>query len=279
MTVLKAAAAVILLFTLYTFVFERFFIRVNHYRIRVPNLPEAFSGFRIVHLTDLHYGFLQPLATLRYAVWRANRIRRDITVCTGDYVLEKNGHRKVDRAWQVLAGLYAPEGVYSVLGNHDHWADTGRSIHWMEKLRQNLRGRKVFFEREGRKLWVAGAGDLWEDHINLDTLLSDVPDTDCRIVLAHNPDTADTEFNSRIDLMLAGHTHGGQFVLPFLGPPYNPVVNKEYTSGLRRSGKGEKVFISKGVGWGTFPARLNCFPEIAVLELLPRDQAQAGSTD
>ncbi len=115
--------------------------------------------------------------------------------------------------------------------------------------------------------------------INLDTLLSDVPDTDCRIVLAHNPDTADTEFNSRIDLMLAGHTHGGQFVLPFLGPPYNPVVNKEYTSGLRRSGKGEKVFISKGVGWGTFPARLNCFPEIAVLELLPRDQAQAGSTD
>lgn len=260
----------LLLFAAYLFFFERFIIRVSRHRIPVPNLPPAFEGFRIVHLSDLHYGPLQPLSTIRYAVWRANRLRRDIIVCTGDYVLEENSHRRIDRVWPVLAGLHAPAGVYSVLGNHDHWADTARSLAWLEKTGQNIRGRRVRLERGGRVLWLAGAGDLWEDHIPIDRLLAGVPEADCRIVAAHNPDTADTEFSARVDLMITGHTHGGQFVLPFFGPPSNPVRNKAYTSGLKYSPVGVPVFISKGIGWGTFPVRLNCFPEIAVLELCTR---------
>jgi hypothetical protein len=88
-------------------------------------------------------------------------------------------------------------------------------------------------------------------------------------VLAHNPDTADTAFNSRIDLMISGHTHGGQVQLPFLGAPVLPVRNKEYSSGLKRSPRGTRVFISRGIGWAVYPIRLNCLPEIAVLELVP----------
>jgi len=263
------AVVILFVFVVYIFFLERFIIRVNHYRIPVQHLPKSFSGFRIVHLSDLHYGWLQPLITIKYAVWRANRLKRDIIVCTGDYVLESKAHVRMDRVWPVLAKLHAPDGVYSVLGNHDHWADTDRSIEWLEKSKQNLRGKAVALERGEKKLWLIGGGDLWEDHIDLDKMLAEVPEAECRIVLAHNPDSADTGFKERIDLMISGHTHGGQFVLPFFGPPSNPVKNKAYTSGLKKSKRGLSVFISKGIGWGTFPVRLLCFPEIAVLELVP----------
>lgn len=269
MLVLVGAVAILGALILYLFFVERFIIRVNHYKVPVPHLPQAFAGFRIVHLSDLHYGPLQPLLTVKYSVWRANRLPRDIIVCTGDYVLETNAHKKIDGIWPMLSKLQAPEGVYSVLGNHDHWADTERSLEWLDRTGQNLRGKKVAFERAGEKLWLAGGGDLWEDHIDFDALLADIPESDCRIVLAHNPDSADTDFNERIDLMISGHTHGGQFVLPFFGPPWNPVKNKTYTSGLKKSKNGLLIFISKGIGWGTFPVRFNCFPEIAVLELIP----------
>jgi predicted MPP superfamily phosphohydrolase len=75
-------------------------------------------------------------------------------------------------------------------------------------------------------LWIAGAGDLQEDHIPLDEVLRAVPSEACRIVLAHNTDTADTEFAKRVDLMIAGHTHGGQVELPFIGVLMLPVENK-----------------------------------------------------
>lgn len=248
---------------------ERYIIVTNTYRITVPNLPEEFTGFRIVHLTDLHYGFLVPLALIRDVVRRAKELKPDVIVCTGDYVREKNSTREIDEVWPVLSELTAPSGVYSVLGNHDHWADTPRSDYWLKRSGQYLRHTAIRIERKGKGLWLAGAGDLLEDHRSLDELLGNIPDAECRIVLAHNPDTADTEFSSRIDLMISGHTHGGQVNIPLIGAPVLPVKNKEYSSGLTRSPQGHKVFISKGIGWAIYPVRFNCFPEIAVLELFP----------
>ncbi len=253
----------------YPIFIERYIVLINTYRIPVPNLPEAFSGFRIVQLTDLHYGLLMPLRLIRSVVARANQIQRDITICTGDYVHERNAYAQIDTVWPVLNTLTAPSGVYSILGNHDHWADTGRSIDWLTKTGQNLRHKTHAIEKDGSRLWLAGAGDLWEDDIPLDILLQDVPDSDCRIVLAHNPDTADEPFSSRVDLMISGHTHGGQVDIPFIGTPKLPVNNKNYSSGLKTSPRGLSVFISRGIGWSIFPIRFNCYPEIAVLELVP----------
>ena len=253
----------------YPFFIERYIILTNTYRIPVPNLPSAFSGIRIVQLTDLHYGALVPLGVIRHVVGRANQLKPDLIVCTGDYVHEKNSSVQIDQVWPVLSRLSAPMGVYSVLGNHDHWADTERSDYWLRRTRQDLRHKSVRIERQGQYLWLAGAGDFWEDHRSLDTLLGDLPDTDCRIVLAHNPDTADTSYSSRIDLMVSGHTHGGQVNIPFIGPLVLPVQNKNYSNGLKRSPRGCKVFISKGIGWAIYPVRFNCFPEMVVLDLVP----------
>jgi uncharacterized protein len=265
---LKRALSSVGLLASYPIFIERYIVLTNIYRVTVPNLPKVFSGFRIVQLSDLHYGFLVPIILIRHVIERANKLKPDLIVCTGDYVHEKNSTTQIDQVWPILSRLTAPSGVYSVLGNHDHWADTARSDYWLKRTRQDLRHKSVRIERDGQHFWLSGAGDFLEDHRSLDILLREVPDNDCRIVLAHNPDTADTEYSSRIDLMLSGHTHGGQIDIPFIGPPILPVQNKEYSSGLKQSVKGGKVFISKGIGWAIYPVRFNCFPEIAVLELI-----------
>lgn len=256
---------------------ERYMVQVNRYRIPVPNLPPQFNGFTIVHLTDLHYGLVST-SFVRDVVNKANSLKRDVIVCTGDFVHRRNTHREIDGVWPILSELRAPLGVYSVLGNHDHWAGTDRSFYWLNRTGQNLRHEVHAFKRNGKRLWIAGSGDLWFDHRNFDHILRNVPREDCRIVLAHNPDSADTAFSERIDLMICGHTHGGQVYIPFFGtPPFLPVQNMNYNFGLKTSKKGQSVFISKGVGWGAFPVRINCPPEIAVLELVsPRSKPRVS---
>jgi predicted MPP superfamily phosphohydrolase len=253
----------------YPIFIESYMVLVNRYRVAVPHLPKVFSGFTIVQLSDLHYGPLVPMTVIRRVVRQSNSLRKDIVVCTGDYVHEHHATDQIDKVWPTMAQLEAERGVFSVLGNHDHWADTDRSLYWLDRAGQNLRHRAVPIEKNGERIWLAGAGDLWEDHRSVDRLLQDVPRDACRIVLAHNPDTADTPSTERVDLLIAGHTHGGQVRIPFLGAPVLPVRNKAYSSGLKTSPRGTRVFISKGVGWSVYPIRFNCPPEIAVLELVP----------
>ena len=86
-------------------------------------------------------------------------------------------------------------------------------------------------------------------------------------MLSHNPDSVDTGFKTPVSLVLSGHTHGGQIVLPFFGAPVLPVQNKKYSSGLIVTKK-TKLFISRGLGWTIYPVRFNCYPEIALLQLV-----------
>jgi predicted MPP superfamily phosphohydrolase len=98
---------------------ERYLVQVNRYRIPVPNLPPQFNGFTIVHLTDLHYGLVSE-SFVRNVVNKANSLKGDVIVCTGDFVHHRNSHREINGVWPILSELQAPLGVYSVLGNHDH---------------------------------------------------------------------------------------------------------------------------------------------------------------
>lgn len=247
----------------YPFFIERDIVLTNLYRIPVPHLPDTFSGFRVVHLTDFHYGFLMPMRMIRHVIARANRIRRDITVCTGDYVHERNATGQIDAVWPHLAELQAPGGVFSVLGNHDHWANTDRSRYWLNRAGQDLHHTVSPIIRNGERIWLAGVGDYWEDHRNLDDSLRDIPDTECRIVLAHNPDTADTEHASRVDLMLSGHTHGGQVKIPFGGNTRSTRKEQELFERIEACSRRHKRFH--------FPRhRLGGDP--GAIQLLPRDR-------
>jgi len=242
-------------------------VQVNRYKIPIANLPPSFHGITIAHLTDLHLGFLVSESFVEGIVHRTNRLRTDVIVCTGDYVHERNTIGEIEKVWPILSKLKARYGVYSVLGNHDHWADSDRSLYWLERTVQNIRHKcKPIYKGKDRIL-IGGAGDYWEDELKIDKVFSCSDENECRLLLSHNPDSVDTVFNTPLSLVLSGHTHGGQVVIPFFGPPMLPVKNKDYSSGLIATHR-TQLFISRGIGWAIYPVRFNCYPEIAVLELV-----------
>jgi len=251
----------------YTILIERTFVLVNRYRIPIANLPPAFHGFTLAQLTDLHLGFLVSESFVEGIVHRTNALRTDVIVCTGDYVHERNTIEEIEKVWPILSKLAAKDGVYSVLGNHDHWADSERSLYWLERTGQNIRHRCKPVYRDKDRIFIGGAGDYWEDELEIDKAFSCSDENECRVLLAHNPDSVDTEFKTSLSLVLSGHTHGGQVVVPFVGAPVLPVKNKDYSSGLIRTPR-TQLFISRGIGWTIYPVRFNCYPEIAVLELV-----------
>lgn len=251
----------------YTVFIERNIVLVNRYQISIANLPPSFHGFTIAHLTDLHFGALVSASFIKKVVERTNALRPDAIFCTGDYVHQINTTVEIDQVWPILMQLQARHGVFSVLGNHDHWADTERSLYWLERSGQNLRHQCKAIERGKERLVLGGAGDLWRDQLKIDQAFANSEENECRILLAHNPDSVDTSFKTPLSLVVSGHTHGGQIVLPFFGPPVLPVQNKHYSSGLIITKK-TKLFISRGIGWAIYPVRFNCYPEIAVLKLL-----------
>lgn len=246
---------------------ERNLVQVNRYRIPMADLPPSFHGFTVAHLTDLHLGFLVSESFIRGIVHRTNGLRTDLIVCTGDYVHEQNATRQIDKVWPILSELKAKHGVYSVLGNHDHWADTRRSLYWLARTGQDLRHQSKIITRGGDRVHIGGAGDLWGDRLKIDKAFVGAAKTECKILLAHNPDSVDTAFDTPISLVISGHTHGGQVVVPFYGPPILPVKKKAYSSGLITTPR-TQLFISRGIGWTIYPIRFNCYPEIAVLELV-----------
>ncbi|MCX7092786.1 MAG: metallophosphoesterase [Methylobacter sp.] len=251
----------------YPIFIERNLVQLNRYKIPIPNLPLSFHGFTLAHLTDVHLGALVSPSFVEEIVHRANRLNTDIIVCTGDYVHQRNTIEEIDKVWPVLSKLTARYGVYSVLGNHDHWADTARSLYWLERSGQNIRHQCKPIYKGRERILLGGAGDFWEDELKINEAFSCSDQDDCKILLSHNPDSVDSDFQTPLSLVLSGHTHGGQVVLPFLGARRLPVENKAYSSGLISTPK-TPLFISRGIGWSTLPVRFNCYPEIAVLELV-----------
>ncbi|MCK5353898.1 MAG: metallophosphoesterase, partial [Methyloprofundus sp.] len=151
---------------------ERNIVLVNRYKIPIANLPPSFHGFTLAQLTDLHLGFLVSESFVEGIVHRTNRLRTDVIVCTGDYVQEGNTIEEIEKVWPVLSKLQAKQGVYSVLGNHDHWADTDRSLYWLERTGQNIRHACKPLYKGRERILIGGAGDYWEDELKIDKTFS-----------------------------------------------------------------------------------------------------------
>jgi hypothetical protein len=254
----------------YPLFIERHWIQINRYPIPVPHLPAAFEGFRIAHLSDLHYGPLVSLSFISRVLKLTQQCAPDLIVFTGDFVHSQNTRENINTLWPMLSELEARWGVFSVPGNHDYWADIDRTLYWMKKTGQDLYKTVIPLIKQGERIWLGGTGDHWEDHEEIDRIFQAVPEADCRICLAHNPDTADQDHQTRIDLFLCGHTHGGQIRWPFLNRPFSPnqlpVKNKAYDQGYIEHND-KRLFISRGIGWAVLPIRFSCPPEIAILEL------------
>jgi predicted MPP superfamily phosphohydrolase len=123
------------------------------------------------------------------------------------------------------------------------------------------------FSRNGDKLHLCGVDDVWEGNVRLDDVIAQLADDAPAILMAHEPDFADTSAaTGRFDLQVSGHTHGGQIVLPLLGPPVLPYLGLKYASGLYQVGNMYQ-YTNRGIGMGRIPVRLNCAPEITIFQL------------
>jgi predicted MPP superfamily phosphohydrolase len=235
--------------------------------ITLPNLPEAFRGTTIALLADVHHGPFVPLAYIRQVVAMTNSLRPDIVALAGDYVYRQA--RYIGPGIQELGKLEARLGRFAVRGNHDNrpYQALSRAVLADARL-PDLNNSGIWLTRGSSRLRICGVGDLWTDQQDLASALGDATERDAVLLLSHNPDFVETIHDARVGLVLSGHTHGGQVIIPGFGAPIVPSqYGQKYLYGLVR-GPSCQVFVTRGVGTISPPVRLLCRPEVALITLV-----------
>jgi predicted MPP superfamily phosphohydrolase len=242
--------------------------RVVIEKVRIPlkNLKPALAGFKIVQMSDFHIEPFTQVEVIRKGVALANSLQPDITVLTGDYVTDKA--EAISDLAPILAGLKARYGVFACLGNHDLWTNSAIVRAGLEEagLRVLVNEGSVLDTAQGM-VYVAGVDDGWSGQPDLGAALNKLPADTPVILLAHEPDFADTFCqDGRVSLQLSGHSHGGQVRLPGLGAIILPSHGRKYSCGLYQV-NGMWVYTNRGLGVMPIPCRINCPPEVTEITL------------
>ena len=249
---------------------------ISRVEIALRNLPAAFDGTAVAFLSDTHHGPFVPLSYLAEVVEMTNALRPDVVLLGGDYVQRRKGLRRFRRARNeeivngigVLGALRAPEGRFAVLGNHDHRTNptlVRRTLAANDFT--DLTNTGVWLQRGESRLRIAGVDDIRTGEPRLGPALEGVGPGDACLLLTHNPDYVEYIRDPRVDLVLSGHTHGGQVVLPFYGAPITSSnFGQKYRAGLVQGPKA-RVYVSRGIGTISLPVRFCCPPEIVLLTL------------
>jgi len=258
---------------------EPTWLELTRHQVPVAGLPPSFAGLRVVQLSDFHCGRRVPPSYLAEAVDLALAQAPDLVVLTGDFI--HNGFKYVPSVARVLGRLKAPEGVYAVLGNHDFSVRSALGIRRHQHLHlaiaealqvhgiRVLRNETVHVRRGGDALQLTGLEDLWSRVCDIDQAYAGSLGSEPRLVLAHNPSTIEQLGERRCDLMLSGHTHGGQINLPGLGRVTLSRKGKRFAAGMYQVDD-RYLYVNKGVGC-SFRVRYNVRPEVALLTLHPKN--------
>lgn len=245
----------------YGYLYERHRIGVTRETLAVSGLPRAHAGLRIGFITDVHRSATGSHEMVAAAVNLAMAEKPDLIVLGGDYVSFQN-RQYVSPAADALAPLSAPHGVFAVLGNHDDERDMPAAL--TAKHFTVLRDARTRVTINGEALDIAGVR-YWTHRVaDITRILRGASPN--HILLAHTPKRLVEAAALSVPLMLSGHTHGGQIVLPGLGP----FAAREFPviQGSSRR-QNTTVFVSRGVGTVYVPVRVNCPPEVAILTLQP----------
>jgi len=252
--------------------FEPKWLEIKEVSLKLPRLEKPFSGFRVLQISDLHFGGWMTAEYLSEVIQSVVEQSPDLVVITGDFVI---GY---DRAPDVMEKLHELAGVLKVLperfptlgvlGNHDYWLNRDAVITVLHRAGiKDLSNSVHTIVLGGKSLHIAGVDDVRERHARMDLVLSRLPAEGCAILLAHEPDYADVSARTgRFDLQLSGHSHGGQVVLPLIGPLVLPYLGRKYHSGLYKV-KAMYQYTNRGVGMTSPYIRFNCRPEITVFNL------------
>lgn len=265
-------------------------LTVEHLQVPIANLPDHLKGLRVVQLSDFHFdGIRLSPNLLDEAISASNAAQPDLVVMTGDFVTDNPA--PIHDLARRLSGLKSQSGLYAVLGNHDIRYRHSREEVASALERHNIRvlWNQIAYP-VGSELAIVGLADYWSSEFCPAPVFQHLAPTTPRIVLSHNPDTAEVLQQWRIDLQLSGHTHGGQVFVPGVGnmahhasefyrnlPPrvkrYVPLLKEcartmkhwEWAQGLHTVGQNQ-LYVNRGLGT-YLPGRFWCPPEVTVITL------------
>ena len=261
--------------------------QVKNIKLQFKNLPEAFKGMRMVHISDIHSGSFQDIEAVNKGIDLILKQKADLIVFTGDLVNDRA--TEMDPYQNSFGRLTAPLGVFSTLGNHDYgdyvqWPTAQAKIDNLEALKKVhanmgwrlLMNEHVVLEKNGEKIALLGienwgAKARFPKYGKMDLAYPGTENIPFKILLSHDPSHWDAqilpEYNS-IDLMLSGHTHGMQFGLENPYFKWSPVqwMYKQW-AGLYEQGS-QKLYVNRGYGFIGYPGRVGILPEITVIELV-----------
>jgi len=250
----------------YGILVRRRWYRVVEREVHIPGLDARIDGFRIAHLSDLHVGTLTPRSWAMKWSLAANARDPDLAVVTGDMVTSGTDfHGDVADA---IGLLRARAGVFVSMGNHDYFGEGEPLISLLRRRGiRVLRNEGVLVERSGARLWLAAIDDVWTRRDDLGAALRGRPEGATTILLAHDPKRFNEAADAGAELVLSGHTHGGQVAVPFLYRWANLAkLTYEYTVGLYRRGR-SVLYVHPGLGTTGPPMRLGVAPEVSILVL------------
>ena len=251
---------------------------MEEHTIHLARLPGAFRGMRIVQVSDIHYADYSEPFFVREMVRQINQLQPDLVVLTGDFVSFEPmpisfARQHAPGCAAILSGIECPLR-YASLGNHDYVVG---AEYVAGPLRENgipvLMNASVPLVRSGQLLWLAGLGSVCTGDDDLARALPRGGANEPVILMAHEPDILPDVARRGVDLMLSGHTHGGQVRIPFLPPFHLPEYGRKYIEGLFRLGP-TQLYVNRGIGAVGLPFRFRCPPEITVITLA--SQAGAG---
>ncbi len=235
------------------------------------------TEIRILHLADFHYSKFVSLSFIHSAIKRGLDEKPDIAFITGDFVTHRP---KIDEQYsQILKSLSDKIPAYACLGNHDGgiWSQGRDGLKTSTPIKTLLKNGGIHLlynesakvKLNNQVIQVLGLGDYWTKELNAEKAFQNHelnPETPT-IVLSHNPDSKIELEEYPWDLMLCGHTHGGQIRIPFVGSPFAPIKDKRYVSGLN-PWKDRFIHTTCGVG-NLYGTRFNSPPEISIITLNP----------
>lgn len=274
--IVLVAAAIALPLAIYAFLIEPFRVRLTKVEIPIKGLPAGLDGLTICHLSDMHtagYGRLE-----RNTARILSDLEADLCVMTGDLLNSREGLQALDR---MLDSFKPRLGVFAVLGNGDHkgFMTPGKIEDGLSSMKVNLLVNSHHaMIVNGEDVKIIGVDDPFKRRDQFGRATAGMPRGGFRLLLAHSPDILSEVDGYHVDLVLAGHTHGGQVRVPLLGALWLnssrriPVCNGYYDSGtlsrlLQRDMSGVRMYVSRGLGASGIAARFACPPEVALITL------------
>jgi len=260
--------------------------KVQKIKLSFDNLPDAFNGFKITQLSDIHSGSFDNKEAVERGIQLANEQKSDVIFFTGDLV--NNRADEMNEWISTFAKLSAPMGKFSILGNHDYgdyipWESAEAKANNLQRLKEVHReigfklllNENVKLEKNGQSISLIGVENWGKrgfvKHGDLNKALEGTSNDEFKILLSHDPSHWQAqvlEHKSNIQLTLSGHTHGMQFGFELFGFKWSPIkyIYRQWAGAYQQNGK--YIYVNRGFGFLGFPGRVGIMPEITVIELV-----------